>query len=51
MKMVRLDVLLAETRKLEHVKPLTKQYTEVGCPFCGTLTLALNRNFHKGIRC
>lgn len=51
MKMVRLDVLLAETRKLKHVKPLTKQYTEVGCPFCGTLTLAFNRNFHKGIRC
>lgn len=51
MKMVRLDPLLAEWRKLEKMIPHTKQFTEVECPFCGTHTLAFNRNFHKGVRC
>lgn len=52
MKMVRLDPLLVtERRKLENVQPITGQYTDVECPFCGTHTLAFNRNFHKGIRC
>ena len=52
MKMVRLDPLLVtERRKLENVQPLSGQYTDVECPFCGTHTLAFNRNFWKGVRC
>ncbi len=51
MKMVRLDPLVAEKRKLENVKPIGRQYTDVECPFCGTHTLAFNRNFWKGVRC
>lgn len=51
MKLRKIDILLAETRKLEIVLPIGKSYSEVVCPFCNNHNLVFNRNFHKGARC
>ena len=49
-RLVKLD-FGAEVRPLEIFRPLSVEYDDVHCPFCGRQQLVHHRRFFQGVRC